>query len=256
MKTGLALSGGGVRGIAHIGAIKALEELGINPSPIAGTSTGALIGALYAGGCSPEGMLDFFKTTEIFSMDKYARSKPGFVDTIKFYEKFKAYLPADTFEALQKPLYITATNILDGTLEVFHQGELIRPMLASAAYPGLFAPLKIKKGYYADGGILNNFPVDIIHQHCDQVVGVYVNPFEKVSIEDLRHSYSVMERAYKIRMARDSLAKFKDCNMIILPKGLDKYNLFSLKDMDGIFKIGYTAVKTAWEGDHSLQKTG
>ncbi|WP_273565712.1 patatin-like phospholipase family protein [Maribacter halichondriae] len=180
MNIGLVLSGGGARGIAHIGAIKALEEHGIYPSHIAGTSAGAVVGALYAGGCSWEEMLDFFKTTQIFSLNKYARNKPGLVDTDKFYDQFKSYLPKDSFETLQKPLYITATNLLDGTLKVFHRGELIRPVLASAAVPGIFAPVKIKNGYYVDGGALNNFPVDLIQMYCDRIVGVYVNPFEKI----------------------------------------------------------------------------
>jgi NTE family protein len=252
MKTGLALSGGGVRGIAHIGVIKALEEQGIYPSIIAGTSAGAIIGALYAGGCSWEGMLDFFKTTSVFSINKYARSKPGFVDTNKFYDAFKAYFPSDSFESLNKSLYITATNILDGTLKVFHDGELIRPILASAAFPGLFSPVRIKEGYYVDGGIINNFPVDIIKFHCDQLIGTYVNSFEKVALDELRHTYSVIERAYKIQMARDSLSKFKDCDLIISPEGLRKYRMFSLSDMDGLLQLGYTAAKDALQSGHNL----
>ncbi len=198
MKTGLVLSGGGVRGIAHIGAIKALEEMNIVPSHVAGTSAGAIIGALYAAGIGWEEILDFIKTVELFSLKKYALGKPGFVDTEKFYDRFKDLLPNDNFEALKKPLYITATNMLTGNLNVFSKGELIRPILASAAFPGVFAPVKIEEGYYSDGGILNNFPTDLIKTHCDQLIGVYVNPFEKLQIVDLKHSYSIMERAYKI----------------------------------------------------------
>ena len=83
MNTGLVLSGGGVRGVAHIGAIKALEEHDIYPTHIAGTSAGAVVGALYAGGRNWEEMLDFFKTVELFTLKKYARNKPGFVDTAR-----------------------------------------------------------------------------------------------------------------------------------------------------------------------------
>ncbi len=245
MNTGLVLSGGGVRGIAHIGAIKALEEMDIYPTHIAGASAGAIVGALYAAGHGWEVILDFFKTVQIFSINRYARNKPGFVDSEKFYDSFVAYLPTDSFEALQKKLYITATNMLDGTSKVFHQGELIRPVLASASFPGLFAPVKIKDGYYADGGILNNFPSELIQKYCDRMIGSYVNPFEKVKIEDLKHSYSIMERAYKIRMASDSLAKFKDCDLVISAKDLTNYSTFLLKDMDTIFALGYDAAKTA-----------
>ncbi|NHF59631.1 patatin [Flavobacteriaceae bacterium TP-CH-4] len=253
MKTGLVLSGGGARGIAHIGAIKALEEEGIHPSYIAGTSAGAIVGGLYAGGCTWEEILDFFKTLEIFTIDKYARKKPGFVDTTKFYSELKNYLPDDSFEALKKPLFITATNLLDGSLQVFHRGELISPLLASAAVPGIFAPVQINNGYYADGGMLNNFPVDLIKTYCAQIVGVYVNPFEKVQIKDLKHAYSVMERAYHIKVASESFSKFDDCNLLVRPKNMSSFGMFALKNIDVIFQLGYDAAKEALRAEHTLQ---
>ncbi len=253
MNTGLVLSGGGVRGVAHIGAIKALEEHDIFPSHISGTSAGAVVGALYAGGCTWEEILDFFKTVELFTFKKYARKKPGFVDTSKFYDTLKTYLPSDNFQDLKKPLYVTATNLLDGTLKVFHRGELIKPILASAAVPGVFAPVVIKEGYYVDGGTLNIFPVDLIKMYCDQIVGIYVNPFEKVKIEDLKHSYNIMERAYHIKIANESFAKFDDCDLLIRPKNLNNFGMFSLKHIDTIFKLGYDSAKEALESSDIVQ---
>ncbi len=256
MKTGLVLSGGGVRGIAHIGAIKALEEHDIHITHVAGTSSGAIVGALYAGGSSWEEILDFHKTTQLFSISKYAANKPGFVDPEKFYDRFSNYFPKDDFQCLKKSLYITATNILDGTLKVFHQGELIRPVLASASFPGVFAPVRIREGYYVDGGVLNNFPSDLIKTHCDRLLGVYVNPFEKnVAIEGLKHSYSVLERVFKIMMAKESLTKFEDCDLVVCPKGLNKYSTFDLKDADAIFNLGYKATVSALKNDQLLKVT-
>jgi NTE family protein len=245
MKIGLVLSGGGARGIAHIGAIKALEEHGIKPSYIAGTSAGAVVGSLYAAGHTWEEILDFFKTTQIFSVNKYARSKPGFVDTDKFYGHFKSYLPNDNFESLKIPLFITATNLLDGTLKVFNSGELIRPLLASAAVPGIFVPVKINDGYYIDGGTLNNFPVDLIRDNCNLLVGVFVNPFENIKIEDLKHAHEVMERAYHIMISNDSKIKFKACDILIHPKNIGEYGLFSLNKLHRIFDLGYSSAKQA-----------
>ncbi|MCM4173310.1 patatin [Arenibacter sp. TNZ] len=245
MTTGLVLSGGGIRGIAHIGAIKALEEYGIYPSQIAGTSAGAIVGALYAAGCSCNEMLDFFKTTQIFSLNNYAMGKPGFLDTEKFYDQFRTYLPHDSFELLEKRLYITATNLLDGTLKVFDSGELIRPVLASAAVPGLFAPMKIENGYYIDGGTLNNFPVDLIRRNCDRIVGVYVNPFNKVNIDDLNHVNKVLERTYHVMMSNETSLKFIDCDLLIRPININRYGMFSLKNIDSIFHLGYTAASKA-----------
>ncbi|SMG18482.1 patatin-like phospholipase family protein [Arenibacter troitsensis] len=241
MTIGLVLSGGGIRGVAHVGAIKALEEYGIYPSHIAGTSAGAIVGALYASGCNWEQMLDFFKTTEIFSFNKYAVGKPGFLDTEKFHDQFKAYTPHDTFESLEKQLYVTATNLLDGTLNVFSEGELIKPVLASAAVPGLFAPVEMNKGYFVDGGTLNNFPVDLIKKYCDRIVGVYVNPFNHVSIKDLNHVNKVLERAYHVMVANETTKKFIDCDLLIRPDKMDQYSMFSMKNLDIIFDLGYNA---------------
>jgi NTE family protein len=254
MKTGLVLSGGGVRGVAHIGAIKALEEYGIYPSHIAGTSAGAIVGALYAGGHTWEDILDFFKTTQIFSINNYARSKPGFVDTEKFYDHLKSYLPKDSFASLRTPLYITATNLLDGTLKVFHRGELIKPILASVAVPGLFAPVAFKSGYYVDGGTLNNFPVDLIKLQCDQVVGVYVNPFEKMKITDLKHAHNVLERAYHIMVANETILKFEDCDILIRPDRMAEFSMFSLKNIDTLFELGYKATLSVLKNTNKLNK--
>ncbi|WP_047414652.1 patatin-like phospholipase family protein [Cellulophaga sp. Hel_I_12] len=255
MTVGLVLSGGGTRGIAHIGVLKALEEYNICPSYIAGTSAGAIVGALYAGGCTWQEILDFFKSTQIFSVTKYAKNKPGFIDTEKFYDQFNTYLPHDNFNSLQKKLYITATNLLDGTLKVFSTGELIKPILASSAVPGIFAPIKIENGYYTDGGTLNNFPVDLIKMYCDQVIGVYVNPFENVKIGDLKHAHNVMERVFHIMISHETFKKFQDCDVLIRPDEMMNFGMFSLKNIDTIFNLGYRSAKKALANNTHLVKT-
>ena len=239
MNIGLVLSGGGVRGVAHIGAIKALEEHGISPTHIAGTSSGAIVGALYANGLNHQEMLEFFNTLELFKMNKYARNKPGFIDSEKFYEGLKAYFPVDSFEALEKKLFVTTTEILEGKLKVFQEGELILSLLASASFPGVFSPVRIGDGYYADGGVLNNFPVEVLETHCERIIGVYVNPFEPTTMNQLRHSYNIVERAYHIKSANDSIPKFEKCDLVILPMELSNYGMFAFKKTNEIFELGY-----------------
>lgn len=259
MKVGLVLSGGGFRGIAHIGVLKALDEFGFQITHIAGTSAGAVIGGLYAGGLNWKQILEFIKEVNIFSLNNYAVGKPGFVDTEKLYDDFLVFFPDDNFESLKIPLYITATDILEGSLKVFKKGELIRPILASAAFPGVFTPVEIADSYYVDGGALNNFPVDLIKDHCKHIIGVYVNPFLKVEIDQLKRSYNVLERAYQIRSAKDSLPKFRDCTLVISPKDLINHRTFSTKDMDTVFNLGYDAAIKALENSSNLhmpQKTG
>ena len=253
MKTGLILSGGGFRGIAHIGVIRAMEEAGLTPDAIAGTSAGAVVGALYASGLSTDEMLDFFKGLQIFNIGNYAFGEPGWLDPDNFYESFRDFLPVDDFDSLEIPLKVTATNILDGKLEVFDQGPLVRPLLASAAFPGIFSPVEIEKGYYVDGGVLNNFPADLLREECDYLIGVYVNPFEEVGKSEIKNSITVLERVLKLKTAQESIKKFELCDLVVYPKQLRKYGTFFEDDLDTIFDLGYReAQKQLDEASESL----
>lgn len=247
MNIGLVLSGGGMRGAAHIGAIKALEEHGIFPTHIAGTSAGAIVGALYAYGYKWEDILKFFKEINVLDITKYALNKPGFFDAEKFYPGFKTYLKNDDFSFLKKQLSITTTNILNGKLEIFNSGELIKPILASAAIPGIFSPVKINDSFYVDGGTLNNFPVELLKPTCNTIIGIYVNCFDTISINDLKHSHNVIERAFIIKSVDEDSKKFSECDLIVSPNGLNKFGIFDKKYLNDILNIGYEATLKALE---------
>jgi len=245
MTLGLVLSGGGSRGVAHIGAIKALEEHGVFPTHIAGSSVGAIVGALYAYGYDWKAILKFFKSVQILDFKKYALGKPGFIDAEKFYPEFNTYIKEDNFNVLKKSLTITATDILNGNLKTFSEGELIKPILASAAFPGVFAPVKIGEYYYIDGGALNNFPVESLIPNCDVIIGSYVNEYNAITIKDLKYSHNVVERAFKLKSVKEDYAKFEACDLVIAPKALSKYGTFDKKHLNEIFYIGYEATNEA-----------
>ena len=252
MKTGLVLSGGGARGAAHIGVIKALEEAQIDITHIAGTSAGAIVGALYAAGHTWQEMLHFFKEVPIFRYSRYASNKPGFIDTSKFYEDLFLLFEEDNFSVLKKELFIITTDLLKGTETIFQEGELIKPILASAAFPGIFTPIIIDKSAYVDGGVLNNFPVEPLKPLCDKMIGVFVNPLEDITVGELKHSYEVLNRAYNISFISQCVAKFDVCDIIIAPKKLSKHKLFSFKEIDTIFNIGYEAAKRSLKTNKAI----
>ena len=241
LKYGLVLSGGGVRGIAHVGVIKALEEHGIHPTFISGASAGAVVGAFYAAGYTTEKIMEFFRTTSLFSVRNYTVRKAGFLDTIKYYKLFKQYFPEDDFEALEKSLNIATTNMVTGKCKFFNKGQLILPLLASAAFPGVFSPIKIDEAIYADGGIVNNFPIEPLMTDCDKIIGVYAQPLKEVKPADLKTSFAVMERAYYISRASKSMQKFNDCDLVISPNSLNQYGTFSMNKIEEIYQIGYDA---------------
>jgi len=255
MNIGLVLSGGGARGAAHIGVIKALEEHGIHPTHVAGASAGAIVGALYAAGVPWTAMLTFFKTISIFQTNRYARKKPGFINSEKFYNDLKTFFPSDNFNDLEKNLFVTAANIIDGTQKIFSKGQLIKPIIASASFPGVFTPTEINGAYYVDGGTLNNFPVEPLEKQCDKIIGAYVNPLKEISIKDLKHSYTVVERAYKIKVAAESMSKFPSCDLIVSPMELVNYGTFEMRKVDAIFNLGYTATQKALQGKEALFST-
>ncbi|AUC84621.1 patatin [Polaribacter sp. ALD11] len=255
MNTGLVLSGGGARGFAHIGVLKALEEYNINITHIAGTSAGAIVGALFAAGNSWGTILEFFKKVPIFEYKRYAYNKPGFIDTNMFYKDLLPFFVTDDFNSLKKQFYVPTTNLIEGKEMVFNSGELLKPILASAAFPGLFTPVIINGIPYADGGILNNFPIEYIKNKCDTIIGVYVNSLENVSLNELKHSYQVANRAYNISFVSQCENKFKEVDLLIAPKELEKFGMFNLKNIDAIFKIGYeSAIKVLENNKNSLLK--
>ena len=253
MNIGLVLSGGGVRAVAHIGVIKALEEHGFYPTHIAGTSAGAIVGALYAHGYSYEEMILFFKKVPILDFKKYALNKPGFLDSEKYYSIFNKYFPVDDFSSLKKHLVITATDILEGKLRTFNNGELINPIIASATFPGVFAPIKIDGSFYIDGGVLNNFPVEFVKDSCETIIGVHVNPIKTVKINELRHFHNILERAFKLKSTKDDLSKFSDCDLTIYPEELSKFGTFDKKYLEEIFEIGYNSAKTELENSPLME---
>ncbi|MEY2904591.1 MAG: family protein RssA, partial [Bacteroidota bacterium] len=170
-KIGLALSGGGVRAIAQIGILKILNENGIKPTIIAGTSGGAIVGALYASGNDAQTMMDFFTQTPLFHWSKLALSKAGILSPKKFMEDFKKYVPFEKIEDLPIELSIVATDIVHGREKIFTSGNLLDAVMASAAFPGVFQPVTIDGILYSDGGIFNNMPADVIRDQCKFLIG-------------------------------------------------------------------------------------
>lgn len=243
-KLGIVFSGGGVKGLAHIGTIKVMEELGLSPTYVAGTSAGALVGALYAQGYTADEILEFFMETPVFSWRNYGYKKPGLIDLEKMIPHFEQYFPTDNFADLKRKLNVVATNLETSQSVVFSEGQIIRPTLASAALPVVFTPIKINGAYYADGGITNNFPVDLLQPHCENIIGVYVNPIRDVEPSAFKNSLSVLQRAFQISTSYHSFPKFEDCSVLIMPEELIEYNVMDLRKLKTIYEIGYNTALT------------
>lgn len=168
MKIGLVLSGGGARCFAHIGGLKALEEAGYEVCAIAGSSSGAVIGALYAAGNSADKIYEIAKAIDYSGFLSFVATG-GLINQKGLEEMLSAHVP-ETFEELNIPLATTAVDIQTAELLVMKSGTLVPAACASNSFPGLFGPLEYQGRYLMDGGILNNFPVDIIRGMTTQPV--------------------------------------------------------------------------------------
>ncbi len=238
-RLGVACSGGGARGIAHIGVLHALAERGIHADCLAGTSAGAIVAALYAAGHSTEVMLDFFETRNPLKLSKLSFGKPGIIDTAKIRAELLEYFPEDSFEALERRLLVAATDLLNARLVIFESGPLISAILASSSVPFVFTPTKIEGRLFADGGLIDNFPVSPLKGRCDVLLGIYVSPLRAVRPEDLSSTLAVSQRALEVARYTNARPRFHECDVLICPEGLGDYPAFNTRYVREIFEIGY-----------------
>jgi len=234
---GLALSGGGAKGFAHLGVIKALEEKGFYPDIISGTSAGAFAGVLYADGNDPEEILTFFGKKAFKDFAEITLPQTGIFKANRFKEFLKKHLKARTFEELKIPMKIVATDIVEGVSVVFDKGPLIPAVLASCAYPIVFTPVEIENVHYVDGGLFKNFPVSPIRTECKTVVGVNVAPLTRQKYKN--SLLYIAERSFHYISVSNSLIDRKLCDILIETDLLSKYAMFTLEHTRDIFDLGY-----------------
>ncbi len=239
---GLVLSGGGAKGFAHLGVLKAIEEKGLKPDIIAGVSSGALMGVLYADGKSIDEILRFFEKSSLFDSLSPVIPKMGFVNPYKFKRQLRSFLTAKSFEELQIPFVVNATNITDGKMTVFRTGNnLVEAVIGSSSIPILFSPQEIEGKQYVDGGVFCNMPVSTIRDECKYIIGVHVNPIGEVSRAN--SILEIAERVLHYAIQSSTINEKKMCDLVIDVNEVRKYRMFDLDKKDEIVNYGYQKAK-------------
>jgi len=258
---GLALGGGGARGYAHIGVMRILEREGFRPSAIAGTSMGSLIGAVFAAGHTADAVEVLLARTSIW---RFLDLNP-LSDLLNFGELIKLlepYIPHQ-LEDFPTPFGITATDLITGTEVYFRRGDVFQAIRASIAYPGAINPIWVGNQLLADGGILNQIPVDLVRfLGVERVIGVDVTPLEVlreqphqknwweqifrrgIDVNPIQNVYRAIE-IMQIRLAEVKLAVSRP-DLVLRPK-LGGMGLFSFQQLGQAIRDGEVAAQEKLE---------
>jgi NTE family protein len=240
---GIALSGGGARGIAHIGVLQALEDHGIKPDVISGTSAGAIVAALYASGKSPAEILSLVKEASLFKFFKVGLPYAGLTKHTYLKERLKETIAEDSFEALQTPCYIAISNLNTGACEIRNTGPLFDVVAASSAIPLIFQPVEIDGQQYVDGGLLENMPVAAIRDIADYVLGVNVMPTLTAEKNEVKNVFGIAQRCFDISIQANTQPSIDRCDLVVEPEGIRKYTILHLNKYQKIYDVGYEAMK-------------
>ena len=213
---GYALSGGFIKGFAHLGVMQALLEHDIKPEIISGVSAGALAGVFYADGNEPH---------------------KGLFDLCEFIDFLRTNLKAKNLEELQLPLIITATDLDHGRMVHFHRGSIAERVAASCCMPVMFSPVNIDGTNYVDGGLMMNLPVSTLRRVCNKVVAVNVSP---IMAQDYKMNIvSIAMRSFHFMFRANTFPEREKCDLLIEPYNLYGYSNTELEKAEEIFGQGY-----------------
>jgi NTE family protein len=238
---GLVLSGGGARGFAHIGVLQALNDEGIYPDVISGTSAGALAGVLYADGYTPKEIMKIMNHGSRLDFMRPAMPREGLLQIGGIIKILTTHLRAKTFSELKIPLFVTATDLNNGKATYFSEGPLLNPVIASASIPVLFQPVVINKICYVDGGVLDNLPVKPIENTCSCLIGSFVNPVGYMN--KISGLINIAERTFMLSMSKEIMEKSKKFNLFIAPPELSAFKILDPEKAEDLFNIGYKFTK-------------
>jgi NTE family protein len=243
-KINLVLSGGGARGIAHLGVIKALLEQGFSIEAISGVSSGAIVGAFIAKGMSPDEILDIALATKGFSIRRPPFSL-GLFNKKNMVEMLQKHFKNISFSDLNIPLIVSATNINTCNTDYFTSGSLVMPLVASSALPLFFAPVEIDGYQYIDGGFVNNLPVEPFLDSPLPRIGVSV-----ILVNDhevLNSTLKILERSIQVTVCKNVEQRKQHFDLCIEPQKLCGFTSYDFDKPKEIFNAGYEHAKDVLE---------
>lgn len=238
VKIGLALGGGGARGIAHIGVLKAFEENGITFDYVSGTSAGSIVGAMYAFGKTADEMLQIAHSIKVKDIRRSKFFMPSKTDGIQ--ELIKDNLGDVDISSAKIPFSAVAVDLISSREIAFTRGNLAKIVSGSCAVPGVFVPVEYEDMHLSDGGLQNNIPSDVPrHFGCDYVVAVDVNSTRGYGTSSLK-VLDVLLATIRIMTKSNCTKGYLNADIVVAPS-MKEYKSTKIDEVDAMFAEGYQA---------------
>lgn len=242
---GLALCGGSARGLAYVGVFRFLEEHHVCPDIIAGTSVGALMGALYADGYSSQEIYDLTSQMGFMNMTSLTTPRLSLLKTNKYRQFLTETLRHKRIEELPIPLHIIATNLNRAEARDFTEGDLASAVVTSCSIPILFDPIVIEGEQYVDGGVFMNLPARPIREACDFLLGIDLSP--EVDNTQTKNILRLSDRIIHIMMRANAAIDIKLCDVVLQSPILSRFSPYDVSQADIIADIGYQLISKAYQ---------
>lgn len=245
-RIGVALGGGFARGLAHIGVLKVLEEEKIPIDFIAGTSVGSVIGAAYASGVCAKELEEIAGLVRFKDFSRWTLSRFGLFSNDKMALFLTKVLRCKTFEQLRIPLAVTATDIITGEPAVFTTGDLVDPVRASCAYPGMFLPVNINGRLLVDGLLAHGVPsTPLRDMGADRVIAIYLSA-HWVKPKGPRHVFDLIGQCFSIAQAK-MCGPWKAASDIVVEPAIGEFGYDDFNRAPDLIRAGETATRAAME---------
>lgn len=245
MKITLSLSGGGLRGAAHVGAIKFLEEQGVTVTAVAGSSAGAIVGLFLAYGLKSDDMLEFLKRLEKKELFVWSGMEATGVFSMKRLEqKLMKHIPVSSYSELKIPFYTCVTDIDTGEPHYIDSGNPIAYTVASSTITPLYEAKKIGDKFYIDGGFSDNLPVKPLKSYYEKNLAININPLRGENLDSFK---SLLIRSILIMIRSNSMSSKKLTDAFLEIKEVAHMHLFDFSEIDMAYKAGYEETKANWE---------
>lgn len=234
----LVLGSGGSRGYAHIGAIEVLEQAGIQPDFIVGTSAGSLVGALYAQGKSASELRQIALQMKASDVRDIRLDKKGFFDGQKIEDYVNRLLDDTPLQELKIPMYVVATQLKHGQKVVFNYGNTGQAVRASVSIPSMFIPTDIAGLEYVDGGLVSPVPVNVARNlGADLIIAVDI--LAQPEYTETHHVWGLFNQNINIMQQRLAQQELQYADIVIQPDIREKAHIFDVSSREKIMQAGY-----------------